>query len=101
MEKEMVNIARYYHHETVCVGGKEDNICNNIHKGLDITRATNYKLKNLIIPLRPTRVKISVRKGRSFSKKRLSSYTNALLPPNKHIYLGSLPKGGRRPVILN
>jgi len=53
------------------------------------------------MPLKLARVKISIRKGRSFSRKRLSSYTNALLPPSKRIYLGSPPKGGRRPVTLN
>jgi hypothetical protein len=59
----VVNIARYYHHETVYVGGKEDNIYNNICKGLDIIKAINYKLEDLIIPLRLAGVKISVRKG--------------------------------------
>ena len=59
----MVNIARYYYYKIICVGGKENNIYNNVCKGLDITRATNYKLENLIIPLRLARVKISVRKG--------------------------------------
>jgi len=59
----VVNIARYYHHKTVYMGGKEDNICNNVHKGLDIIRATNYKPENLIMPLRPAGVKISIRKG--------------------------------------
>ena len=57
----MVNVARYYYYETVYIGGKEDNIYNNIRKGLDIIRATNYKLEDLIIPLRLARVKI--RKG--------------------------------------
>jgi hypothetical protein len=83
------------------MGGKEDNIYNNVYKGLDIIRATNYKLENLIISLRPAGVKISIRKGRSSSRKRSSSYTNALLPPRKRIYLGSPPKGGRRPITLN
>jgi len=59
----VVNIARYYYHETVYIGGKEDNVCNNVRKGLNITRATNYKLKDSIMPPRPARVKISVRKG--------------------------------------
>ena len=45
------------------MGGKEDDICNNIRKGLDITRAINYKLKDLIMPPRPARVKISIKKG--------------------------------------
>jgi hypothetical protein len=97
----VVNIAKYYHHKTVYVGGKEDNIYNNIYKGLDIIKATNYKLKDLIIPLRPARVKISVKKGRSFNRKRLFSYTNALLLPSKRICLSSLFKSKRYLVILN
>ena len=47
----MVNVARYYYHEIVYIGGKEDDIYNNIRKGLDIIRATNYKLEGLIMPL--------------------------------------------------
>jgi len=101
MEKKVVNMARYYYHKTVYIGGKEDNIYNNVRKGLDIIRATNYKLKDLIIPLRPAKVKISIRQGRSFSRKRSSSYTNAPLPLSKYIYLGSPPKGKRRLITLN
>ena len=56
-------MVRYYHHKTVYIGGKEDNIYNNIHKGLDIARAINYKLEDLRMPLKPARVKISIRKG--------------------------------------
>jgi len=97
----VVNVAKYYYYKTVYVGGKEDNIYNNIYKGLDIIKVTNYKLKDLIMPLRLAKVKISVRKGRSSSRKRSSSYTNALLPPSKCIYLGSPPKGGRCFAILN
>jgi len=48
-------VARYYYHETIYIGGQDNNIFN-IHKGLDITKATNYKLEGLIMPLRPTRV---------------------------------------------
>ena len=95
----MVNIARYYYYKIVYIGGKEDNIYNNIYKGLDIIKAINYKLGDLIMPLRLARVKISIREGRSSSRKRLSSY--ALLPPSKRIYLGSPSKGGRRPITLN
>ena len=94
-------MARYYYHKTVYIGGKEDNICNNICKGLNIIRAINYKPEDLIIPLKPARVKISIREGRSSSRKRSSSYTNAPLPLSKRIYLGSPPKGGRRLVTLN
>jgi hypothetical protein len=83
------------------VGGKENNIYNNIHKGLDITRAINYKLKDLIMPPKPAKVKINIRKGQSFSKKRLFNYTNALLPPSKYIYSGSLLKSKRHLTTLN
>ena len=99
MEKGVVNIARYYYYKTVYIGGKEDNIYNNVYKGLDIIRATNYKLEDLIMPLRLARVKI--RKGRSSSRKRSSSYTNAQLLLSKRIYLGSPPKGGKRPITVN
>ena len=57
----MVNIARYYYYKTVYISGKEDNIYNNVCKRLNIIRAINYKLENLIMPLRPARVKISIR----------------------------------------
>ena len=101
MEKEVVNIARYYYYKTVYIGGKKDDIYNNVCKGLDITRATNYKLEDLMMLLRLAGVKISVRKGRSFSRKRSFSYTNTLLLPNKCTCLGFLPKGRRRLAILN
>jgi hypothetical protein len=55
MEKGVVNVARYYYYKTVCIGGQDNNIFN-ICKGLDITKAINYKLEGLIIPLRLTRV---------------------------------------------
>ena len=97
----MVNVARYYYHKIVYIGGKKDNICNNIYKGLNIIRATNYKLEDLIMPLRPAKVKISIREGQSSSRKRSSSYTNTLLPLSKRIYLGSSPKSKRRLITLN
>jgi len=51
MEKEVVNVARYYHYETIHVGGQNNDIYN-ICKGLDIVSAINYKLESLIMPLR-------------------------------------------------
>jgi hypothetical protein len=48
-------MARYYYYKTICVGRKDNNIFN-IRKGLDITKAINYKLEGLIILLRLTRV---------------------------------------------
>ena len=44
-ESEVDHVARYYHHETVRVGGKDDNIADNIRKGLQVTEADNaYKI---------------------------------------------------------
>ena len=45
------------------MGSKEDNIYNNIRKGLNIIKTINYKPKDLIMPLRPAKVKISVKKN--------------------------------------
>src|SRR6266702_2119609 len=101
MEKGVINVVRYYHHKTDYIGGKEDNICNNICKGLDIIRIINYKLKDLMMFLRPARIKINIRKGQSSSRKRSSNYTNTPLPPSKCIYLDFLPKGGRHLITLN
>ena len=92
-------MARYYYYKTVYIGGKEDNIYNNIRKGLDIIKVINYKLEDLIMPPKPAKVKI--RKSQSFSRKRSSSYTNAALPLSKRIYLGSLPKARKRPTTIN
>ena len=55
LEQGVVNIAKYYYHKTIRVS-KQDNNIFNIHKGLDITKAINYKLEGLIMPLRLVRV---------------------------------------------
>ena len=39
----VVNMARYYCHETVLVRGKGDDIRSNVRKGLDIRTAANYR----------------------------------------------------------
>ena len=83
-------MARYYYHGTIYIGGQDDNIFN-IRKGLDITKATNYKLEGLIIPLRLASVQSGIRKGRSSSRKRSSSYS-APLPPSKRPCSTSLTK---------
>ena len=51
----MVNVARYYYYKTVYIDGRDNNIYN-IYKGLDIIRATNYKLEGLIMPPKLARV---------------------------------------------
>ena len=90
-------MARYYHYRTIYIGGQDNNIFN-IRKGLDITKAINYKPKSLMVPLSVARVQGSIRKGRSTSRKRSSSCINAPLPPNKRLCLSSPIK---RPIMQN
>lgn len=106
--KGVVNVARYYHHETVQVRGKDDDIRSNVRGGLDVTRAANYRPER---PTPPSNVSTStLRKGRSSSatrRKRSSSQTGALLPPSKRSCStsptkagGTLPNRVHRRVIL-
>ncbi|KAE8849627.1 hypothetical protein PTNB73_01362 [Pyrenophora teres f. teres] len=96
-EKNVVNVARYYYHETVRVGTQDDSIRENVRQGLDVTNATNYRPEYTILP--PSTVVRSLsRKGRSSNvagHKRSSSYTNASLPPSKRTCSTSPVKGGR------
>ncbi|KAL2753391.1 hypothetical protein ACRALDRAFT_2139748 [Sodiomyces alcalophilus JCM 7366] len=81
MEKGVVNIGRYCHHETVQIRGIDDDIRNNIRRGLDITTATNYQSSRVSLP---SNMEIdSSREGRSSSTKRPSSQTDSPIPPSK------------------
>lgn len=95
-EKGVVNVARYYYHETVRVHGAEDNIRNNVRGGLDMTRARNYHRERSMQP--PSLIVSGLpRKGRSNSaagKKRSSSQTSAALPPSKRSCSASPTKAG-------
>jgi hypothetical protein len=84
-EKRVKNVARYYHHETVRVGGQDDDIRVNVRKGLDITKATNYKPEKLMPPPSRTERRASRRDGSSSTagRKRSSSCTEMPLPPKK------------------
>ncbi|KAI9769851.1 MAG: hypothetical protein M1840_003845 [Geoglossum simile] len=84
IEKGVVNVARYYHHETVRIGGKDDDINGNVRKGLDIMKATDAfrhasATSNAEMPPPST----SRSRSRSTARKRSSSSLNAPLPPNK------------------
>ncbi|OAQ57431.1 FunK1 protein kinase [Pochonia chlamydosporia 170] len=83
-EKGAINVARYYHHETVRVRHSDDEIRNNVRKRLDVTKATNYRSGRAMLPSSTSALSIS-RKGRSSSSgvKRPSSETDAALPPSK------------------
>ncbi|KAL8303375.1 hypothetical protein RB601_003674 [Gaeumannomyces tritici] len=82
----VVNVARYYHHETVQVHGTDDDIRHHVRGGLDITTATNYRPGRSMPP--PSKIASGAsRRGRSNSsaagKKRSSSQIGAPLPPTK------------------
>lgn len=36
------NVARYHHHETVRIDNQDDDVLNNVRKGLDVSKAVNY-----------------------------------------------------------
>jgi hypothetical protein len=96
-DKDVVNVARYYHHETVHVGGKDDDIRGSVRRDLDITKATNYKPESLMPPPSTAGRRIS-RIGRSSSiagRKRSSSCTDAPLPPIKRTCSSSPTKDDR------
>lgn len=63
--KGVVNVARYYHHETVRVLGTDDDVRSNFRKGLDIMKAENYRLDRSMISL--GRRTAGARKDRSSS----------------------------------
>ncbi|KAF1976060.1 hypothetical protein BU23DRAFT_588261 [Bimuria novae-zelandiae CBS 107.79] len=99
-DKDVVNVARYYHHETVCVGGQDDDIRRNVRRGLDITKATNYRPERPESSMPPPSKagRHASRIGRSSSvagRKRSSSCTGAPLPPTKRTCSSSPTKGGR------
>ena len=108
-EKGVVNVARYYHHETVRVHGADDDVRNNVRKGLDVTKATNYRSGRAMLASRAGASSVS-RKGRSSSAglKRPSSDTDAALLPSKRCCSASrvqasveaLPNRVHRRVIL-
>ncbi|KAJ2906934.1 hypothetical protein MKZ38_009797 [Zalerion maritima] len=94
--KGVVNMARYYYHETVQIHGTDDDIRSNVRGGLDTTRATNYRPERSMPPPGMLASETS-RKGRSSStvgKKRSSSQTGAPLPPSKRSCSASLTKAG-------
>ncbi|EKG09432.1 hypothetical protein MPH_13531 [Macrophomina phaseolina MS6] len=82
-EKEVVNVARYYHHETVRVNGQEDDVYDSIRKGLDVVKAKNYRPSD---SMPPPNTSGSVRTTRSSSRagqKRSSSSIDAPEPSSK------------------
>jgi hypothetical protein len=95
-EKGVMNVARYFHYKMVSVGSRDDDIRANVWKGLDITKATNYKLEKLM-PLPSTTKQRASRRDRSSSSntggwKRSLSFIALRLPPSKRTCSSSLIK---------
>ncbi|KAI1463197.1 uncharacterized protein F4812DRAFT_453675 [Daldinia caldariorum] len=96
-DQGVVNVAKYYYHETVQVRGLDDNIQTNVRKGLDIITAENYQAGRTAMS-RNTSV-ATPRKGRSTAGvKRSSSQTGAPLLPNKRSYSASPTKPAGSPL---
>lgn len=83
-ERRVVNVARYYHHETVRVHGADDDVRSNVRKGLDVATAINYRPERSMLTSSARTSSVS-RKGRSSSAgvKRPSSEADAALPQSK------------------
>ncbi|KFY03126.1 hypothetical protein V490_00273 [Pseudogymnoascus sp. VKM F-3557] len=99
-DKEVVNVARHYCHETVHVAGERDDVRGNVRRNLDISKATNYfvqrkRAEGSMLPPKPSGMDSS-RRGRStadtINRKRSSSSLNAPLPPKKRTYSSSPTK---------
>ncbi|KAH7033922.1 hypothetical protein B0J12DRAFT_607968 [Macrophomina phaseolina] len=106
----VVNVARHYHHETVRVAGTEDDVYNNIRKGLDVSEATNYRPSESMPPPSTSGVVRNTRSTSSAGQKRSSSHIDASEPARKRIcsdsqivVRGELPKNRvhRRVIILD
>ncbi|KAB5513466.1 hypothetical protein GE09DRAFT_1013846 [Coniochaeta sp. 2T2.1] len=83
--KGAVHVARYYHHETVQVRNADDDVRNNVRKGLDVTKATNYRQNRSRLSPSTSTAGLS-RASRSSSiagAKRSSDQSGAPLPPSK------------------
>lgn len=105
-EKGVVNVARYYHHETVRTGNKVDDICDNVRKGLDMTKAQKFRHSDCDVSQQASEADDAVRKGhttdiRSVGWKRSSSNTDAPLPLSKRACPSSPIKGGRGHAVQN
>ncbi|KAL2415158.1 hypothetical protein ABEF91_003133 [Exophiala dermatitidis] len=84
-DRGVINVARYYHHETVQVKGTDDDVRSNVRRDLDVTTAEDYRAGCLDMSRR-TRAVGTPRQSRSTGGlKRPSSQTGAFLPPSKRL----------------
>ncbi len=88
-DKGVRNIARYYHHETVQVGGKNDDTINNVRRGFMKTCGrTTFRQKSFIgaessVSEALGRAVAGQAQSRSLSRKRSSSSAQMAPPPDK------------------
>jgi hypothetical protein len=80
--KGVANVARYFYHQTVEVDGKVDDVLDNVRKGLDITKASNFKDARQARERRDVTHSAHSRISDA-SRKRSSSRANNALPANK------------------
>ncbi|ELR04271.1 hypothetical protein GMDG_06671 [Pseudogymnoascus destructans 20631-21] len=108
-DKEVVNVARHYCHETVHVAGERDDVRGNVRRNLDISKAANYfvqrkKAEGSMLPPKPSGMDSS-RRGRStadtINRKRSSSSLDATLPPKKRTCSSSPTKRVQTPSTHN
>ncbi|KAL7938254.1 hypothetical protein V8C35DRAFT_291397 [Trichoderma chlorosporum] len=80
----VAHVARYYHHETVFVGNVVDDVCGNVRRNLDVTRALKYRPERSETSPGSS-VKGPLRQSRSSNAglKRPFSQIDAPLPPSK------------------
>ncbi|KAG5996145.1 hypothetical protein E4U52_007229 [Claviceps spartinae] len=89
--RNMVNVARYYHHETVRIGGMIDDVRHCIRRGLDITIASNYQQRLSHVSSGSTSKELPMRKTSTrTSTKRPFDQAGCALSPSKKTCLGSL-----------
>ncbi|KAJ0103725.1 hypothetical protein J7T55_001741 [Diaporthe amygdali] len=94
----VINVARYYYHETVQVHSTDDDIRGNVRGGLDVSTATNYRPGRSMPPPSAIASEASRRarsSSRAAGKKRSSSQIGAHLPPCKRSCSSSPTKAGR------
>ena len=88
-DKGVRNIARYYHHETVQIDGKNDDTIENVRRALmKICGRTTFKQKSFIGPELPSseslgRAVVGRAPSGSLSRKRSSSSAQMARSPNK------------------
>lgn len=99
-ERGVVNVARYYNHVTVRIGGKDDDVRGNVRGGLDIKTASSYRPNRSVLST-GTNALDAPRKSRSSGRsglKRSSSQTGASLPPDKRSCSASPTKPSNIPL---